>query len=114
MLPILGPKKGIPPLAAARLQRWAILLSAYDIQFKSTDAHANADGLSRLPLSQTINEDQSEEVSLFNVTQMEWLPVTAVQTEKATKVNSIMSKVLKYVRHGWPSFVPEALKPFKV
>ena len=25
---ILGPKQGIPPLAAARLQRWAILLSA--------------------------------------------------------------------------------------
>ena len=26
---ILGPKKGIPPLAAARLQRWAWILSAY-------------------------------------------------------------------------------------
>ena len=45
---------------------------------------------------------------------MEWLPVTAVQIEKATKVNSIFSKVLQYVRHGWPSSVPEALKPFKV
>ena len=35
---ILGPKKGIPSLAAARLQRWAILLSAYDyeINFKPT------------------------------------------------------------------------------
>ena len=28
LLSIFGPKKGIPPLAAARLQRWAILLSA--------------------------------------------------------------------------------------
>ena len=27
---ILGSKKGIPSLAATRLQRWAILLSAYD------------------------------------------------------------------------------------
>ena len=26
---ILGLKKGIPPLAAARLQRWAIILSVY-------------------------------------------------------------------------------------
>ena len=26
---ILGPKKGIPPLAAVRLQRWAWILSAY-------------------------------------------------------------------------------------
>ena len=52
LLAILGPKKGIPSLAAARLQRWAVLLSAYqyEIQFKPTEAHANADGLSRLPL----------------------------------------------------------------
>ena len=41
---ILGPKTGIPSLAAVRLQRWAIVLSAYqyDIEFKRT-AHGNAD-----------------------------------------------------------------------
>lgn len=33
LLSILGPKKGIPQLAAARLQRWTYLLS-YDIAFK--------------------------------------------------------------------------------
>ena len=33
---------------------------------------------------------------------------------KATKATSVLSKVLQYVRHGWPSLVPEALKPFKV
>ena len=27
---ILGPKHGIPSLAAARLQRWALILAAYD------------------------------------------------------------------------------------
>lgn len=50
---ILGPKKGVPSLAAARLQCWAVLFSAYkyDIKFKSTQAHANADGLSGLPLT---------------------------------------------------------------
>ena len=46
---ILGPKRGIPTLAAARMQRWALLLTAYtyDIQYRSSKAHANADGLSR-------------------------------------------------------------------
>ena len=29
---ILGPKAGIPSLAAARLQRWALLLSSYKYQ----------------------------------------------------------------------------------
>ena len=50
---ILGPKKGIPPLAAARLQRWAVVLSAYSysIHYKDTSSHANADGLSRFPIT---------------------------------------------------------------
>ena len=62
---ILGPKKGIPPLAAACLQRLALLLSAYDyqIEFKSTKDHANADGLSRLPLP---SSDSSSSSSIFS------------------------------------------------
>ena len=48
---ILGPKKSIPPLAAARLLRWPVLLSAYqyNIEFCPTKEHCNADGLSHLP-----------------------------------------------------------------
>ena len=48
LVSLFGPKKAIPPLAAARLQRWAITLSAYsyDIEYKSTSEHANADSLS--------------------------------------------------------------------
>ena len=29
LLKILGPKTGIPPIGAARMQRWAFILSAY-------------------------------------------------------------------------------------
>ena len=38
LVTLLGPKSGIPTLAAARLQRWAILLSAYqyEIEYLST------------------------------------------------------------------------------
>ena len=32
---ILGPKAGIPSLAAARLQRWALLLSSYNTRFST-------------------------------------------------------------------------------
>ena len=48
----LGPKKGIPTLAAAHLQRWAMLLSTYkyEIRFKSTHNYGNVDSLSRSPL----------------------------------------------------------------
>ena len=30
LINILNPKKGIPPLSTARLQRWAVILSAYN------------------------------------------------------------------------------------
>ena len=51
---ILCQKKGIPSLAAARMQRWSLLFSAYqhEIFFKPTDKHCNADGVSRLPIGE--------------------------------------------------------------
>ena len=44
LLAILGLKNRVPSLAAARLQRWAVLLSAYsyDIHFKATEDNTNA------------------------------------------------------------------------
>ena len=34
LLALLGPKAAIPTMAAARMQRWAIVLSAYDYQIE--------------------------------------------------------------------------------
>ena len=53
---ILSPKAA---LAAARLQRWAIMLSPYnyEIEFRPTKQHANADTLSRLPIEDTQTTD---------------------------------------------------------
>ena len=75
---IFGPKKGVPPLAAARLQRWAVLLSAYryDICYKSTQEHANADCLSRLPLPHHTKEGETVDVQVFQLAQIDSLPVT--------------------------------------
>ena len=77
---LLGPKKSIPPLAAARLQRWALLLSAYtyEIEWKPTREHANADGLSQLPLQNEKPECQSSTADVvFVIGQVQALPVTA-------------------------------------
>ena len=45
LLTILGPKKGVPTLAAARMQHWALILAVYQyqLQFRSTDKHKNTD-----------------------------------------------------------------------
>ena len=110
---ILGPKKGIPSVAAARLQRWAILLSAYiyDIQFRNTAAHGNADALSRLPLP-TKSPEYLSEVHLCNVEQIESLPVTSQSIRRCTRQDSVLSKVLDYTLKGWPSQVPKELQPY--
>ena len=115
MTTILGPKTGVPPLAAARLQRWALLLSAYeyDLEFRPTAQHANADGLSRLPLSVIADAGTATSDSdVFNVGQIEALPVTAMQLRKVTRQDPILSKVVTFTRNGWPSIVPENLRPY--
>ena len=110
---ILGPKKGIPSLAAARLQRWAILLSAYDyeIHFKPTSSHSNADGLSRLPLPVTGKAAQ-DEVSIFNISQVQALPVTVKHVQVATRRDPVLSKVVTYIMSGWPDKVSDDFKPY--
>ncbi len=102
---ILGPKKGVSPTAAARLQRWAVCLSAYsyDIQFRPTTAHSNADGLSRLPLPNVSDVHLSSDPTIFNLQQMSSLPVTSVQLSAATRRDSILSKVYTYTLQGWPT-----------
>ena len=113
---ILGSKKGIPSLAAARLQRWALLLSAYnyEIQFKPTQSHCNADGLSRLPLPVQDHDAKAEAVSIFNVAQIQFLPVTFQQVQTATRRDPILTKITTYVNSGWPTKVPDELKPYQL
>ena len=111
---ILGPKKGIPPLAAARLQRWAWILSAYSygIEFRLTGEHCNADGLSRLPLSVAPPDDPNADPRVFNISQMELLPVTVRKLGAATASDRILSKVIRYTKRHWPHQVTPALRPF--
>ena len=118
LLAILGLKTGVPSLAAARLQRWAVLLSAYtyDIVFKPTDRHANADGLSRLPLSN--DKDPTVKIStrttsVFNISQIEALPVTAADIGAASKKDPILARVYRYTKTVWPAEVKSALKPYQ-
>lgn len=103
LLAILGPKKGVPTLAAARMQRWALILAAYqyELHFRATDEHKNADMLSRLPLE---GEDlTASEEQIFNITCTSDLPVSAHQIAEATRKDPLMSRVLSHTRKGWPA-----------
>ncbi|XP_048590103.1 uncharacterized protein K02A2.6-like [Nematostella vectensis] len=76
LLTILGPKSAIPTLAAARLQRWALILAShqYDVVYRKGVDHSNADGLSRLPVDKP---RVSEETEIYHFSYVDDLPVTA-------------------------------------
>ena len=50
LVTILESKTGVPQLAAAGMQRWSLILAAYqyEIEYRKSAEHANADALSRL------------------------------------------------------------------
>ena len=92
LLAIFSPKKGIPAMAASRLQRWAILLSVYtyDIEFKPTKEHGNADMLSRLPVGPDHFFDDQQSlnvvVNLIQDSQVQELPISAIQVQKKQRL----------------------------
>ena len=50
-------------------------------------------------------------MTLFNISQIVSLPVTEVHIQTAARTDPILGAVLRYTQQGWPSKVPEYLKP---
>ena len=98
---ILGPASGIPPLAAARMQQWALILSGYQykIQYRSSAENANAD-LSRLPVGDPVEADPDENYVFQTVG--DTLPVRASDIARLTSKDLVLSKVYEYIMSGWP------------
>ena len=69
----------MPFIAAAQIQRWGALLSAYqyEIEYKNSKAHANADCLSRLPTKEGTQLAMEDPVTVFQVSHVDELPLTA-------------------------------------
>lgn len=103
---LLGPKRGFPVLAASRLQRWAIQLSAYqyDIEYRASKNHANADALSRLPRKTVEEPDEwSIEADQVNCVKKERTPITASNFRKAMRGDPVPSRAMYHILHGWPA-----------
>ena len=106
---IFGEKHGIPPLAAARMQRWALLLSAYhyNIEYIAGKSNYSADCMSRLPDSSAKRDNAEKIHAVFDP--FVDLPITADKVAKASLKDPNIATVLTAVQHGgWPQL---AAKP---
>ncbi|XP_071201633.1 uncharacterized protein K02A2.6 [Salvelinus alpinus] len=113
LLAILGPKSAIPTLAALRMQRWALILLAYDyeIEYRRSSDHANADALSRLPCNS--DSDSEDDRAVFQISLIDELPISASDIAEETRKDPVLSKVLDLTLGGWPNFVnDDNLRPF--
>ena len=68
LLGLFSEYSGLPDRSAARILRWALLLSAYDykLEYRPGVLHANANGLSRLPLKAKMEDISQSSVSVQN------------------------------------------------
>ena len=95
-------------MSASRLQRWAIIRSAYSytIEYNPTKQHGNADCLSRLPLKTdpTFEKYHSLQpvVNLVQQNQLTQLPVSAQEVKDATEKDEVLKQVCSRIRNGWP------------
>ena len=82
----------IPSLASARLQRWALTLSAYNyhIQYKPGKDNSNADVLSRLPLPDLPSSVPLPRETVFLMDTLQTSPVNATHIKKWTNDDPLL------------------------
>jgi len=95
LLAIFGEKKGIPVMAAGKLQCWAMSLSGFDynITYVKGSENSAADVLSRLPLKAR-EEDLGEEYLKFVERSC---PIDACLIRVETKKDKLLSAVLSII-----------------
>ena len=113
---ILGPKTGVPTMAAARLQHWALTLSAYryEIWYRKGVEHGNADCFSRLLCQGDVQCVDVEDGEIFLSSLVHDLPVTSKDIAAATAKDPVLARVHPYMMSGWPNKVDDALKPYAI
>lgn len=97
---IFAPGKALPAHSALRMQHYAIFLQgfSYDVKYRNTKQHGNADGLSRLPIT---HEDKHEHDVLDNleINIIDSLPITrselSVETGKDDKLQALILALQK-------------------
>ncbi|XP_058810507.1 uncharacterized protein K02A2.6-like [Phymastichus coffea] len=111
---IFGNKKGLPAMAANRVQRWSLILAGYDYEIRYIKGVENesADFLSRFPIQNNSN-NETEEYSYLNYFNEGVRTFSLDSIRSETDKDLILNLVKKYLLHGWPKNVHDRLLPYK-
>jgi hypothetical protein len=98
---IFSPQKSLPLLTLSRMQHYAIFLQDYNynIIYRSTNLHSNADAMSRLPIKA---EDDSvmDEIDFMKINLIEMMPITVEELGNATIHDSTVKELIHGLRTG--------------
>ena len=105
LLSLLHQHRAVPTTTSNRIQRWALTLSMYDYQisFKTSQSHANADALSRLPISDVLSDPPIPHETIFVLDQIDESPITVTHIRLWTRRNPVLSRVVDFTQTGWPN-----------
>ena len=86
LLSLLSGQKPTSVHTSARIGRWSLALSMfeYNLQFRNTTAHSNADALCCLPLMETAQMTDTPPELVLLVDHFDSSPITADQIKDAT------------------------------
>ncbi|XP_049865049.1 uncharacterized protein K02A2.6-like [Pectinophora gossypiella] len=117
LVTIFGPHQGIPNMTSSRLQRWALILSAYNFGIEYVNTEKNvADALSRMLMKHKETQvseynELPEQTYLHFASDALLLDYTQIKRETAN--DCVLSRVLSYIRDGWPHKMDmKELQPF--
>lgn len=101
LVQIFSEKKSLPLYSAMRMQHYAIFLQGfnYEIKYRNTKLHANADCLSRLPIRDTDNITP-DVLDIFNLETISELPVTAHIIAKETAKDIELHNIIRKLQRG--------------
>ena len=90
-------------MASARIQRWALTLAAYQytIKYKKGQCNANADALSRMPLSYSNDCVVQPAELIYSLSLLDESPITSREIRLQVERDPVLSRVYHWVIHGW-------------
>ena len=102
LIHIFNESKSVPAMASARLQRWALTLSAYTytIKYKSGKQQGNADALSRFPLTDVPTSVPTPAETITVLEHLSTILLTTAKIKLQTERDAVLSKVKRYTQSG--------------